>query len=64
MKIKFLPGGSLNNLGPFEAGEEIVIPDADGLQLIKNGLALPIGEISANPVTITIKVANQGESDV
>ena len=66
MKIKFLPGGRLNNLGPFEIGEEIHLPDADGLQLIENGLALPIGKISARPftITITIKVASQEANHV
>lgn len=64
MKIKFLPGGRLNNSGPFEMGEEIHVPDADGLQLIENGLAHPVEAISARPITITIKAVNQEENHV
>lgn len=56
MMIIFLPGGFLNERGPFEPGEKISVPEADALQLIANGLALPIPPASARPVTIAIKL--------
>jgi len=56
MRIVFLPGGYLNEQGPYEAGEEISVPEAVALQLIANGLATPIAPVSSRPITVTIKL--------
>lgn len=54
MKIIFLHGGSVNEFGPFESGEEIDLPGPLALDLIANGLAQPIAPISARPITIRL----------
>lgn len=55
MKIIFLNGGYLNEQGPFECGDEVNVSEADALQLIEQGAALPIAPISARPITISIQ---------
>ena len=64
MQISFLPGGYLNELGPFEPGAVITLPDAEGRQLIANGLALALAPISARPITITITQKTEGADNV
>ena len=54
MKIIYLNGGYLNELGPFEENEEISVPQAMALQLIEQGLALHVPLSSARPLTITL----------
>lgn len=61
MRIIFLPGGFLNELGPFEPGAEISAPEAWCADLLANGLALPIPKISSQPVTVTIKLQEAGD---
>lgn len=64
MRIIFLNGGYMNEQGPFKPGEEISVPEADGLQMIDNGAALPVPKASARPVTITITIKHQESSHV
>ena len=64
MRITFLPGGSLNELGPFQAGAEIVVPDAMAIQLIADGLALPIAPISARRITLTINTTSEEQKEI
>lgn len=64
MKIIFLPGGHLNDLGPFEAGEEINVPADWVPQLIAQGVALPVPNLSAKPLTVTVKLQESGHGDV
>lgn len=62
MKISFLGGGYLNELGPFEPGAEIVVPNDQAEQLIANGLATAILPQCVQPIRITL--TQQGGDDV
>ena len=61
MRIIFLPGGFLNELGPFEAGEEITVPSDWVPQLIAQGVARPVPKLSARPITVTVKLQEAGD---
>jgi hypothetical protein len=57
MRIVFLPGGYLNELGPFQPNQEIDVPAILANQLILDGLARFITPPSAIPVSVTLKVS-------
>lgn len=65
MQVVFLPGGCINEFGPFECGEKIDVPKAIALDLLANGLANPIEAKSRKPLTFSFKpVKEQGALDV
>lgn len=56
MRIVFLPGGYLNQRGPFEAGQVIDVPNDHADQLIATGMATPVDPPSGRPITVTLKL--------
>lgn len=55
MQVIFINGGKLNELGPFEAGAHISIPDHWVPQLLADGVVkkLPVPGTSEAPVNIS-----------
>jgi hypothetical protein len=55
MKIVFLQGGFINDMGPFESGQLISVPEEIGQDLLAQGLATPVELPSHRPISITLK---------
>lgn len=63
MRISFLPGGRLNELGPFNPGEVIEVQESVALQLINDGLASEIQPPSRRAITVTLIQKSEGKSN-
>lgn len=55
-RIIFLNGGYLNERGPFETGQEILVPDEQAEQLVNLGQAVLVPASYLRPVSISIAI--------
>ena len=61
-RIIFLNGGYLNERGPFETGQEILVPDDQAEQLVNLGQAVLVISPYQRPVSISLSIP--GKSNV
>ncbi len=59
MQVIFVPGGYLNELGPFEPGARITIPHDWAPQLLADGIVkpLPTPGVGAAPIKIGFSIS-------
>lgn len=66
MQVIFINGGRLNDLGPFEAGERISIPDHWAPQLLADGVVKPVapqGGLDGEPLRFSFSMEVGGRND-
>ncbi len=56
MQVIYVSGGFINEMGPFEPGALVSIPDDDAEHLLKTGAVLPVLPASKKPILISLAV--------
>ena len=64
MRIIFLTGGKINELGPYECGEEISIREDWGRELIASGNATEVTPLSGRPITFGISATGKAQQEI
>jgi len=56
MQVIYVSGGFINEMGPFEPGALVSIPDDDAEHLLKTGAVLPVLPVSKKPISIMLAI--------
>ena len=56
MQVVFVNGGFINEMGPFEPGSVVTLPDDAAESLIKSGAASPVLPACKKPITLSLNV--------
>ena len=56
MQVILVHGGYINEMGPFEPGAKVSIPDEWAEHLLKTGAVLPVLPASKKPISISLAV--------
>ena len=63
MQVIFVNGGFINDMGPFEPGSVITLPDDAAENLIKTGAATPVLPVRKKPITLSMNVRVNTKDD-
>ena len=56
MQVIYVSGRFINEMGPFEPGALVSIPDDDAEHLLKTGAVLPVLPVSKKPISIMLAI--------
>jgi hypothetical protein len=66
MQVIFVHGGYINDMGPFEPGALVSVPDEIGNHLLGTGAVTPVLPASKKPISfsLNVKFDNKESTDV
>lgn len=57
MQVIYVAGGFINEMGPFEPGAMVTIPDEQAEHLLKTGAVLPVQPLSKKPISFSLSLS-------